>query len=300
MQKLKLEASPLTEYAQRLEMSGLKKNELMALAHRTNLTNMFLADEKWRVERELNMIVVYYGTPGCGKSTVSLFQSYVAQKLFNINFCYIKNDPTKPDKKLTHVVFNRMLMRNVLGKALPLSKFSLDEAKSKKHGTGSGRFEEELIQIVEQALRGQQIFLDHVSPRLDETIPYHFAIKPIKIDRTKGISQSIISSLNDKGTDLIPMGYILSGKPPMWINEIYRKKKKENMLFVQSGEDKTQIQTWIEDAKTLLKSPEWYNAETKDDKKLIAYEVLPNRTKDEIKLIIKKAEQIEEKENENT
>lgn len=280
------------QLAQWVELQDWTEKEQLKFALRNDITFLLFADIHYKIIKGLNTIFGCFGLPGSGKSRVLLWIFWRMEIMFKVNFA-------SKNPKLPHIAGNRAEMRNILAEADPLCSYMLDENKKEK-GTGSKRIEDEFVDIIDASLRGQTIFFGQACPDYDETIPHHLILKPRGIDWKKEETKSLVFVPNDK-KKLIPIGFVITGNPPKYLVDNYLKKKDKNMQSIQKGDDPTRMKMWNKYAKQLISDARWYDADTNDEKKLAADQILPSGlTKDEKKSIIKIAEKLHDQDDEDT
>lgn len=224
------ETTPIMRFIKGMRDKGYGFADVNAIldAEYRNITDVWMEELEWRKRRGKNLILLWYGETGAGKSLSSIYWGAYWNKLWGYKFGIADLEETESgvfhQKPEGNIFFDRRDLLERIKNAKKGELFILDEEVAKS-GVGSRR-EVELLQNIEKTVRQKQVSIIYNSPVLSQHVPHFLFRAPDVIDYNENLSKVIlVKPVEEYFINKLYIGYITSRKPSKRFLDKYNKVK---------------------------------------------------------------------------
>jgi len=246
----------LSPYYNWIHMQEVRENEELQKALLYDTTDLFLHDLKWRIQKEMNFLIIHSGQQGSGKSSnaqyIGVYITDFILDLFEGKWNDRKDDFLQKWKRLpkfdaSNVCMTRTEFVERVQTSIPLETVIFDEDQPTLIGIGS-KLESETESRFEKCLRSTQINLQFCSPSTEEHVGNYY-LEAFDKDMIRKKNRALVyvkdkdGFLNMKSNVKFPYTYIPG----------YKEKKDEYNIRLKDIQERdnlniyAKIATWVLD-----------------------------------------------------
>jgi len=268
-----------------IHMQEIRESEVIQRALMYDTTDLFMHDLKWRVENQMNFIIVHFGQQGSGKSSNAQYiGSYITDfvlKLYETKWKDKKEEFLRTWKRMPIFDASNLCMTRTeyverVQSSVQLETLVFDEDQPSYIGMGS-KLEMETQERFEKCLRSTQINMQFCSPSMEEHIGNYY-LEAYDKDTKRKINRSLVY-IKTKDGILEPVSNI---KLPYVYLPGYSEKKEKFNIHLKYIQESDNITIYERVAKWVLEN---YHVFEEDEKTGKLRQLMKNET---IKSIIKR------------
>jgi len=184
----------------------IRENDYLQRALMYDTTDLFLHDLKWRIENNMNFLIVHSGPKGSAKSSnaqsIGLFINDFTLKLFETKWAdkkeaFIKQWGRLPRFDVSNICMTRPEFVERVQISVPFETIIFDEDQASVIGIGA-RLETETGDRFEKCLRSTQINMEFCSPSIEEHVANYY-IEAYDKDTVRKVNRSLLYIKNRDG-----------------------------------------------------------------------------------------------------